>query len=299
MELPIMTIKILLDTDIGSDVDDAVCLAYLLAHPQCEILGITTVTGEPVKRAQMASAQCRLAGKDIPIFPGCARPLLIDQYQPVCQQAEALAGMDYQADFPQGEAIEFLRQTIRAHPGEITLLTIGPLTNIGLLFSMDPEIPALLKAWVGMIGVFTDKVEGVGPNEWNSLLDPHAAAICYRARPTLQRSVGLEVTTQVVLTQDEVRQRFKGPLLEQVLPFAEIWFRSFPKGITFHDPLAAATLFNDKICRFKRGLANVELMDPSLAGVIDWKPDPVNGPHEAAVSVNAGQFFEEYFSVFE
>lgn len=293
-----MTVKILLDTDIGSDVDDAVCLAYLLAHPQCEILGITTVSGEPVKRAQMASAQCRLAGKDIPIFPGCARPLLIEQYQPVCQQAEALAGMDYQQDYPQGEAVEFLRTTIRAHPGEITLLTIGPLTNIALLFSIDPEIPSLLKGWTGMIGVYTDKMPGVGPNEWNSLLDPHAAAICFRARPPLARVVGLEVTRQVRLSQEEVRRRFKGSLLEQVLPFADIWFRSFPEGITFHDPLAAATLFNDKLCRFERGQADVQLVDPSLAGVIDWKPDPVNGPHQAAVSVDSNLFFEEYFSVF-
>jgi purine nucleosidase len=293
-----MTIKILLDTDIGSDIDDAVCLAYLLAHPQCELLGITTVTGEPVKRAQMASALCKAAGKEIPIFPGCPKPILIEQLQPTCPQAEALAGMDYRRDFPQGQAIEFLRRTVREHPGEITLLTIGPLTNIGLLFTLDPEIPSLLKSWVGMIGVFTNKVGGVGPNEWNSRLDPHAAAICYRARPPLQRSIGLEVTSQVWLTQEEVRRRFKGPLLGPVLAFAETWFHSYPEGTTFHDPLAAATLFNPDICRFERGLADVELESSRLAGLIHWKPDPENGPHEAAVSVDAKLFFEEYFSVF-
>ena len=67
-----MTHKILLDTDIGSDIDDAIALAYLLAQPQCELLGITTVTGEPEKRAMMASAQCKLAGRNIPIYPGAA-----------------------------------------------------------------------------------------------------------------------------------------------------------------------------------------------------------------------------------
>jgi len=56
-----MPVKILLDTDIGTDIDDAVCLAYLLANPDCELLGITTVTGEPVKRAMLASALCRIA----------------------------------------------------------------------------------------------------------------------------------------------------------------------------------------------------------------------------------------------
>jgi inosine-uridine nucleoside N-ribohydrolase len=49
-----MTMKIILDTDIGSDIDDAVCLAYLLAQPECELLGITTVTGEAARRAMLA-----------------------------------------------------------------------------------------------------------------------------------------------------------------------------------------------------------------------------------------------------
>ena len=71
--------KILLDTDIGSDIDDAVCLAYLLANPKCELLGITTVTGEAIKRAQMASALCTVAGKEVPIYPGAENPLLVAQ----------------------------------------------------------------------------------------------------------------------------------------------------------------------------------------------------------------------------
>ena len=64
-----MTMKILLDTDIGSDIDDAVCLAYLLANPACELLGITTVSGEPERRAMLASAQCRVAGREVPSLP--------------------------------------------------------------------------------------------------------------------------------------------------------------------------------------------------------------------------------------
>src|SRR5215471_2753008 len=127
-----MTTKVILDTDIGSDIDDAVCLAYLLAQPQCELLGITTVTGEVEKRAMMASALCKVAGKQIPIYPGVDTPLLVPQKQPKAQQASALDKWDHDTQFPKGEAVEFLRRTIRAHPGEVTLLTIGPLTNIGL-----------------------------------------------------------------------------------------------------------------------------------------------------------------------
>ncbi len=82
-------IKVILDTDIGSDIDDAVALAYLLAQPRCELVGVTTVTGESTKRAMMASALCRIAGKDMPIFPGVEKPLLVAQKQLKAPQAEA------------------------------------------------------------------------------------------------------------------------------------------------------------------------------------------------------------------
>jgi purine nucleosidase len=125
-----MPIKMLLDTDIGSDIDDAVCLAYLLAQPECELLGITTVTGEAAARASLASALCLVAGKSIPIYPGREEPLLIAQQQPLAPQAAALSRWPHATDFPRGQAVEFLRQTIRRHPGEVVLLCIGPLTNV-------------------------------------------------------------------------------------------------------------------------------------------------------------------------
>ena len=67
--------KILLDTDIGGDIDDAICLAYLLKEPQCALLGITTVCGEPEKRAAVADAICRAAGRQVPIVAGVETPL--------------------------------------------------------------------------------------------------------------------------------------------------------------------------------------------------------------------------------
>jgi len=289
--------KILLDTDIGSDIDDAVCLAYLLAQPECELMGITTVSGEPEKRAAMASAQCRAAGKEIPIFPGAPLTLLNGQRQPECPQAAALERWPHQAEFPQGEAVEFLRRTIHAHPGEITLLTIGPLTNAGLLLRSDPGIAALLKGLVMMCGIFTNRRPGVGPLEWNALIDPHATAIVYQTAVATHRSIGLDVTTQVWLPAAEVRARFNHPLLRPVLDFAEVWFTQRPH-ITFHDPLAAVTIFNEKVCTFERGQVEVEITSPRFAGHTQWTPD-ANGPHEVALGVDPEAFFSAYFSVFK
>lgn len=292
-----MPTKVLLDTDIGSDIDDAVCLAYLLMQPQCELLGITTVTGEPGKRASMASALCKAAGKDIPIYPGLDKPLLTPQHQPAAQQAATLARWPHETEFPQAEAVEFLRKTIRANPGEVTLLTIGPLTNIGLLFAVDPEIPGLLKSLVMMAGIFTVRDSWQGLTEWNAIGDPYASAIVYNAPTNVHRSLGLDVTSRVNMKADEVRRRFQHSLLAPVLDFAEVWFKE-REWITWHDPLAAAVIFDNSLVRFERGKVEVELVSYRLRGMTLWTPDS-HGPHEVGVEVDADRFFEHYFSVFE
>ena len=289
--------KIILDTDIGSDIDDAVCLAYLLANPACEMLGITTVSGQADLRAQMASALCKRAGQEVPIYPGVETPLLVEQRQTIARQAAALSRWPHQENFPQGQAVEFLRRTIHAHPGEVTLLTIGPLTNIGLLLAADPEIPRLLKRLVMMCGVFTTRMARAPRAEWNALIDPHATAIVYRSPVAVHRSVGLDVTLQVTMPAAEVRQRFQHPRLLPVLDFAEIWFQE-TGTITFHDPLAATTIFDDAICTFERGRVAVELGSPQTAGMTHWTADPA-GPHLAALEVNPDAFFKHYFSFFE
>jgi purine nucleosidase len=286
-----MSQKIILDTDIGSDIDDAICLAYLLANPGCQLLGITTVTGEGEKRAEIASALCQIAGKEVPIFIGAEEPLLVAQRQPQAPQAVALTHWNRDIGFPKGEAISFLSETIREHPGEITLLTIGPLTNIALLFKTDPEIPALLKGLVMMAGVFTsDRLE------WNAMLDPHASAIVYRTPVAMHRSIGLDVTQQVKLPAKEVHQRFQAPLLRLVLDFAKVWFQERDE-IIFHDPLAATTLFDPQICEFQRGQVEIELHDPERLGQTHWQPGTFGG-HGVATRVNPERFFEHYFGYF-
>src|SRR5690349_14668811 len=127
-------IPLLFDTDIGSDIDDAVALAYLLVEPRCELLGITTVTGEPVERARLADAVCRASGRnDVPIHSGAEIPFLVPQKQPKAPQKAVLECWPHQADFAPNTAVPFLQQVIRSRPGEVTLLAVGPFTNVGAL----------------------------------------------------------------------------------------------------------------------------------------------------------------------
>lgn len=289
-------VKILFDTDIGSDIDDAVCLAYLLANPQCELLGITTVTGEAVKRAQLASVLCMAAGLEVPIYPGAEKPLLVAQRQPEAPQAKQLPNWKHQTNFPKNDAVAFMRRTIRDHPHEIILLPVGPLTNVALLFATDPEIPSLLKGLVTMCGKFTNYPSPWGPTEWNAIVDPHATAVVFRSRPPFHQSVGLDVTLQVKMTPDMVREKFEGiPLLESVYDFSQIWFEQ-RELLHFHDPLAAVTIFNDAICQFELGSVNVALENKNILGQTLYSPG--SGPHQIAIQVDPEAFFQEYFSVF-
>jgi inosine-uridine nucleoside N-ribohydrolase len=178
------------------------------------------------------------------------------------------------------------------------LLTIGPLTNIALLFASDPEIPHLLKGLVSMAGVFTNRLPGVGPLEWNALVDPHATAIVYNRRVAFHHSIGLDVTCLVRMAASEVRQRFQHHrLLQPVLDFAEVFFQN-ETAITFHDPLAAATIFDSSICQFETGIIEIELTSPRLVGLTYWTPKSEGGPHQVALQVNPRRFFDHYFSVF-
>jgi inosine-uridine nucleoside N-ribohydrolase len=290
-----MSTKVILDTDIGSDIDDAVCLAYLLANPACDLLGITTVSGDTVARASLASALCKVAGRKLPIYPGRRECLLSEQKQPHVPQAAALKRWDHDTKFPENGAIEFLQKTIRANPGEVVLFGIGPMSNLAALFAADEEIPKLLKGLVLMCGNFLSALPHV---EWNALVDPVATAMVYRAQPPYHRSIGLDVTMKVTMPADEVRKRFQAPLLRPVLDFAEVWFKERPV-ITFQDPLAATTLFDDSICGYEKGRVDVELKSDYLAGATTWHPGAKNGWHEVATSVQPDRFFEHYFGFFK
>lgn len=290
-------IPVLFDTDIGSDIDDAVALAYLLSQPRCELLGITTVTGKPEVRAQLADAVCQAFGrKDVPIHSGAGKALLLPPRQAEVPQATVLPRYPHKDTFASNVAVDFLRQTIRSRPGEITLLTVGPLTNAALLFALDPEIPSLLKQYVMMAGVFALRPPGYGLTEWNAICDPHASAMVFSARPPVVQCIGLDVTTRCRMPADEFRKKFNEGRRKIVGDMAEEWFRNRPQ-VTFHDPLAAACIFQPDLLTFEQGLVEVELESTRLKGLTHFNPKAAQKPHQVAVDVKPEAFFQHYFDL--
>lgn len=304
MDQPGETIPVLLDTDIGSNIDDAVALAYLLTQPRCELVGITTVTGEPHVRAQLADAVCRAFGRsDVTIHCGAARPLIVPQAQPDAPQKAVLTAHPHREDFAPDAAVEFLRGTIRSRPGEIALLSIGPLTNVGLLFATDPEIPFLLRQHVMMGGVYFKSVEGFGPCETNVTLDPHAAAIVFNMPlaacppvPTTAglyhlRCFGLDVTTRCGVLEDDFRSRFQRGALKIIGDMAETWRNRRRPQVFLHDVLAAAAVFEPSLCTYETGRIEVELHHEPFIGQTVPRKDTSTRLHEVAVEVDSEAFF--------
>lgn len=284
-----VVIPVLLDTDPGSDIDDALAIAYLLRQPRCELVGITTVTGDTVQRAGIVDVICRAYGReDIPIVAGARETLVHGKGQPFVPQYAAIADLPHRKDYRADQAVDFMRETIRARPGEITLLSIGPLTNVALLFALDPEIPSLLGGFVSMLGSFFR--EG---NEWNAICDPGATTATLK-RSQAHTMIGLDVTMRCAMPPEEVRARFADGPQSVILPMAEKWFESVGK-ITFHDPLAAAVLFEPDLCTYRVGkvLSPIALDNE---GATVFSPEGA-GLHQVADTVDVDRFFDHYFEV--
>ncbi len=275
---------ILLDTDPGSDIDDAVALAYLLANPDCELAGITTVSGNTQQRAAICRVVCKDFGRsDVPIYAGISEP----RSGPGQPNVPHFAAIEHRAgslDFP-SDAVKFLQSTIRSRPGEITLLTVGPLTNIAALLELDPDIPSLCRAIVSMAGSF----RRADHREWNCIVDPASTRIVYGALND-HLSVGLDVTMKCQMTPSEVEAKFTDPRFTSIRAMASKWF-SGADHITFHDPLAAALIFRPELCSYVSGQVSV-----GDAGETTFAIGA--GSQRIADTVDSDGFFREYFRHF-
>ncbi len=285
--------KIIIDTDIGSDIDDVMAISYLLSHTEYEILGITTVSGNPIGRAQIASALTRHTGIDIPIYPGAADPIAVKQIQKEVPQLIGIAKWDHQKTFKERRELEFLKDLIVSNPREVIILCIGPMTNIARLFVQYPGINEQIKALYSMSGRF-----GIGEHfsdvlEWNVMLDPEAARIVYETPVQIHRCIGSNITRQMRMGSKEVARHFDTEQFRIIYDLCKIWFEKH-EFMTFHDPLAAAVIDNEHICSFQKGLIQID-----EKAITYWKPGVTSGHNAVAVDVNKEMFFKHFFSILE
>ena len=282
--------KILLDTDIGGDIDDAICLAYLLKEPKCDLLGITTVCGESEKRASVADAICKAAGRSVPIVAGLDSTLQPMPVYPTPDGAVALANWEHD-DFQKGDAPAFLYEKIRENPGEVTLIAIGNMTNVATMFQEHPDAPSLLKGLFVMNGYFGEEKLPDPYWNWNSWADPLASKIVFAALISIHRAVPLEVTDMLTIEAERASKllRADSRMMKAVFDFGNAWLESSNK-LTLHDPLVAVSVFYPDICQFEQGFVTVETEKTEDMGGTHFITN-ANGNIEIATSVEKDRFY--------
>jgi len=196
--------KIILDTDIGDDIDDAIALSFALGCAEFELLGVTVVYGDVVTRARVARRVLRAWGReDVPVVAGYERPMGF-QFHPgtapeVPSQKRAVAGDD--AAVPRTPAADaFIAETVRRHGGEVYVLTIGAMTNVAAALCADPSLAEMMAGVISLAGYVPPRQ---GVPEWNVRYDPIAAASVARSG-VRWTAIGADVQGDNGLTRAEL-----------------------------------------------------------------------------------------------
>jgi purine nucleosidase len=216
-------------------------------------------------------------------------------------QAVVLDHYDHRdaAEFAPSTAVTFLRDAILSAPGEITLLSIGPMTNVALLFATYPEVVSLLRALMIMGGAYSMLPFAGGAQEWNVTCDPAAARVVYRAPISQHRSVGINASSRCTMPSTEAMRRFRsiGGGLGVVAAAIDQAWAAQQERVTFHDPLAAVCVFEPDVCTWRGGRVSVELASRRFRGATSFDADRDGSPHQVADLVDVDRFFDLLFSV--
>lgn len=237
--------QVVLDTDIGTDVDDLMALALLLGTPEVRLLGITTVYGDTRLRARIAKQVLRMTGADVPVHAGETQPLSGRQVWWAGHEGVQYPRLDEES-YESDAAIDFLLKTIIDSPGEIDVIAIGPLTNIAQAIAADSRFaPSIGHLWV-MGGAFASDEA-----EHNFLSDDVAARQVLSAGIPTTVS-GLEVTRQVSIGATELeRIGSSGVLGELLRDEVSQWWRFWGTEWNIpHDPVTVLTMTRPELFTF-------------------------------------------------
>ena len=277
-----MKAKYWLDTDIGNDTDDYYALAYLLARPEVELLGISTVTAAAELRVRLVGLALGAAGKGIPVFGGaeapfrrtdgipCRFPTPEGSIAPVSVYDTLARELSEPLAPAAGDAVEAMRSAIEANPHEVTLVAIGPLANVAYLFTKYPHTAGLLRRLVLMGGCFASEMPPPWSTvEWNIRMDPYAAAAVFAAPVPECIVAGLEETSRYECESARFADATEGARLTAPnVPAVRGWGRL----VRFHDVVPLLPLFEPCGTRLMRGRVSVLLEGEDLGRTL-FTPD--------------------------
>jgi inosine-uridine nucleoside N-ribohydrolase len=262
-----MAMKIILDTDPGHD--DAIALLLALASPELELLGVTSVAGNQTLPKTTANALkiLEFVGRtDVPVHAGCERPLVRERW--VAEYVHGESGLDGPS-LPEpgtapadGHAIDFIAEQVEEHDG-VTLVPVGPLTNVGLLLARYPGIEERVGRIVLMGGAIAEG--NVTPAaEFNIWADPEAAHRVFTSGIDVTM-IGLDVTHRALMRPDHVeRLRSAGRVGGLVAELYDFYHGHHQRmygweGSPVHDAVAVAHVIRDDLVRAEPRYVQVDV----------------------------------------
>ena len=326
-------IPILLDVDTG--IDDSLALLYACASPEAEIVAVTCCSGN-VEARQVAVntlAVLELAGRpDIEVALGREVPLV--RPLETTPETHGPRGIGH-AELPvagralsERHGVDVLIEEARRRPGELTYVTLGPLTNLAVALEREPALPKLLRSWVLMGGAYRSPGNTAPTTEWNMHVDPEAAQACLAAWATAAASgvarplaMGLDVTERAKLTPehmtalarragseprpgaDETHGSVASNPVVRFLADALRFYMEFHSrydgfyGAFVHDPFAVAVALDRSLVRTEALTVDIELAGTLTTGetVTDWRRVWGRPPNvDVAVDGDADRFLERF-----
>lgn len=291
--------KIILDCDPG--MDDSMAIVMAAKSPDLKLLAVTTVCGNyPVEvTARNARTTLEMLGRsDVPVAMGMERPLLRERpSDPFTHGADGQAENflpDPTMPLCEKHAVDLIIDTVRRRPGEITLICIGPMTNLAMALLKAPELKEQLAGVIAMSGAFglnryafLNATGDTPQSEWNVYVDPEAAKIVYESGIPLV-ALGLDVATHfdVNFSDEDIATFAESPrpearFLSQAIRFAA--GRGFEAYTTIIDCMAVAYAIDPTLVKTMRAHVGIETQSPLTLGmtVIDrrhhfaWEHLPV------------------------
>lgn len=262
---------VIFDTDIGTDIDDAYALALFVHRPDFELLGVTTVSSDAVARARLAAKLLAIAGgkwAKVPVHAGLSTPV---QYM---KQVEWAANFRSSSLHESG-GIEFMRRTIEARPGEVTIIAVGELTNVAALLETDPGIAKKIRAIALMGGaIYRGYAPGSKPEpEWNIRSNPRAARRVFTSGvpllvAPLDSTADLKLTPEMRVSIFSSGTRLHDAIgaLDQIWRYTNHWKGDQP---TLFDVLAIELA--SPLNPYKVESLHIEVMDDGLTRPVSGK----------------------------
>jgi purine nucleosidase len=300
MIAPHPPLQVIIDTDPGlgepgADIDDGFAIAMALRSAEINVRGLTIVNGnvDAVTGTDVARRLLQRLGRtDIPVLCGASTPLRRDMapvrrlFESVLGDAAAFAKPTMPLLPPSGDmhAADFLATETAAHPGEIVIVAIGPMTNLALAFQRDPSFARNARELVLMAGAATTYAQNVTVvGDFNAYVDPEALDVVLRSGAKI-RMVGLDQTSRVMLTRADaetmraIARAEDDPFCAWAADCSEAWInflsRAFPNrpehrdGCFLHDPLVLAAVIAPHLLTWADAFVEAETQSELARGLV-------------------------------